>query len=132
MRNFMPKRLALALILLLTFYGTTAAFARQAANYLIRDVGYQLQDGQIEVEFTVTNSGAAVNAPVAVYLFDSQGDQLASGSIPPLIAGGKTPRQSLPVAFDQFPPGSSQTFYVVVGSDELPPANQRSQISNVT
>jgi hypothetical protein len=125
----MRRLVALALILLLT---CAAAAARQSVNYQIREVGYQLSDGQVEVTFTVINGGEAVNAAEPVYLFDNDGNELASASIPPLVAGGKTPRQELAVPLDQFPAGSRQTFYIVVGSDELPPANQRSQLSNVT
>ena len=79
----MRRLIALPLILLFTFTGVAA---QQALNYLIRGIGSQFTSDQVVVDFTVINSGAAVNVQENAALFDDDGRQLASGTVQPLNA----------------------------------------------
>lgn len=123
------RRFVALLLILLT---VSTAAARQTVNYQIREIGTQSENGQVEVQFTVINGGAAVNSPQQVYLFDEGGRELASDTIKPLNANEKV-RMEIPILLSQFPSGTtSMQVYVVVGRDSLPPANQRDQLSRAT
>ncbi|MEO8395847.1 MAG: hypothetical protein ABI700_22825 [Chloroflexota bacterium] len=122
----MRRLLVLLLIMLLV---VSSAAAQQAANYVIRDLRYNLTDDQVLVDFTVNNYGGAVLIETTVYLFDEGGRNLAHQVVKPLSANEKFP-VTLSVQRSQFTPGSSQTLYIAVGVNQLPA--ERSQISHMT
>ncbi len=123
----MRRLITLTLITLLTLYG---AAAQGAVNYVVRDLGNRVANGQVEVLFTVRNLGETVTVDETVRLFASSGTLLASQTIKPLAAA-QSRQMSISVPLSEFAPGSSETVYIVIGLDQLP-ANQRDQFSHIT
>ncbi len=120
----MRRLFVLTLFLLLAVTGLSA---QQSIDYRIRNISSQVRDGQVVVDFSILNNGGAVSSAQVVHLFDSEGKQLATSQIQPLGAS-ESAELELSTSASQFPSGIIQTFYVVVGLDQLPPADQRGQL----
>lgn len=125
----MRRLIALTLIALFTLCGLAAA--QGMVGYVIRDLGNRVANGQVEVLFTVRNPGEAVTVDETVRLFAGSGALLGEQTVKPLAAG-QSRQLSISVPLSAFPAGSSEIVYVVIGLDQLPPANQRDGISNIT
>ncbi len=80
-------------------------------------------------QFTVRNSGSTASSAETVYLFDEDGDQLATQPLDALPPGDAV-RMSIPIPLSDFAQGSSQIIYVTIGIAPLPAPNLRSQFSN--
>ncbi len=118
----------LLLILLFVLFTAGGAAAQQTPNYGFSSIGGQVKDGQVVIDFTVTNTSGTTSGDT-VRLFDNNGDLLASANVQPLAPNEKTDVELSTPAL-QFPPGTIQTFYITVGLEELPPPDQRGQVGS--
>lgn len=123
----MHRSIALTLTALLTLaLSLSVAAAQQVLDYQVRSISQKLVDGQVTVDFTISNPGSPVTVEEQVYLFDNAGNELDSAAVEPL-GTNESVRITLSIAVSDFPASSFQSLYVVVGVDELPPANQRGE-----
>ncbi len=114
---------------LITLLIQAAAVVGQAANYRISSIGSRLNGDQLVIDFIVSNLGGGNGGEQTATLFDSSGKSLASQTVRPLGAT-ESVEVVLTVPLAQFPLGSTQSLYAVVGLDHLPPPEQRT-VSNI-
>ena len=123
MRRLTTLTLTTLLTIALTFAG---AGAQQILDYQVRSISQKVVDGQVTVDFTVSNTGSLVSVEQTAHLFDSSGRELDSAAIEPL-GTNESVRMTLSISSSDFPASSFQSLYVVVGVDELPPPSQRNE-----
>ncbi|MCC6803606.1 MAG: hypothetical protein IT319_12045 [Anaerolineae bacterium] len=110
-------------VTLLALLATVGAAAQQPLTYWISNVESEITDDVVVVQFDVFNVGSAATVEQPAHLFSTTGEVLATQTLQPLGANQQV-AVTLEVPVTRLPSGTTQTIYVVVGVDKLPPQNE--------